>query len=503
MPAENAAIAATYEALPAGNHLITVQIEGHGVANASHHSAPAGTQITLTATANAGYAFKEWQVTSGAITIVDDKFTMPDAAVTVKAVFEVEAAVTYLVTVTGGEGSGDFPEGATVTIVANVPEEGKSFDKWTTSDEGVTFADATATTTTFVMPAHAVTVTATYKDLPPDTYSITVQTDGHGTASASATSATAGTEITLSVTAGAGYIFKEWQITSGSITIASGKFTMPAGAVVIKAIFEAQQSNGNNNISGITIDGADAEHDGNIFSIVAACGASSVNVTVNTEEPQAKVIIDGIERTGPVNITLTDYGDKSVTIIVRAPNGTEKTYTLKVNKPVPFNTIVKVRWNNTLTVNNNPATNGIGEAFKEYKWYREGEEIPGATGQWWSAGANGEPLSATDRYSVVAVTQSGVQLRSCASAVKLLSMEVKAYPNPAVSGQSVYIEADVDDELLAGAVIEVYNMAGLRVDYIQAAGRLTPVSAVYASGVYTFVLKGGNGFRKELKVVVQ
>ena len=74
---------------------------------------------------------------------------------------------TYAATVTGGTGGGNYAEGATVSITANAPATGKVFDKWTTSD-GVVFANTNSATTTFVMPAKAVTVTATYKDAPVD-----------------------------------------------------------------------------------------------------------------------------------------------------------------------------------------------------------------------------------------------------------------------------------------------------------------------------------------------
>ncbi|HZJ77911.1 MAG TPA: hypothetical protein VFD52_03820 [Clostridia bacterium] len=67
---------------------------------------------------------------------------------------------TYAVTVNSGTGGGNYAVGATVSITANAPATGKVFDKWTTSD-GVTFGDANTTTTTFVMPAKAVTVTGT------------------------------------------------------------------------------------------------------------------------------------------------------------------------------------------------------------------------------------------------------------------------------------------------------------------------------------------------------
>ncbi len=55
---------------------------------ASPESAVSGTQITLTATPDPNYSFKEWQVISGSIIIANNSFTMPDEDVEVKAVFE-------------------------------------------------------------------------------------------------------------------------------------------------------------------------------------------------------------------------------------------------------------------------------------------------------------------------------------------------------------------------------------------------------------------------------
>ncbi|MBE5924874.1 MAG: hypothetical protein E7271_10510 [Lachnospiraceae bacterium] len=73
--------------------------------------------------------------------------------------------VKFAVVVKNGIGEGQYKEAETVTIKADYPADGKQFDKWITED-GVAFASATSSTTTFTMPAKAVTVTATYKDIP-------------------------------------------------------------------------------------------------------------------------------------------------------------------------------------------------------------------------------------------------------------------------------------------------------------------------------------------------
>ena len=151
---------------PEAEYAVTVRDDGHGTGSADPASATAGTEITLTATPNAGYHFKEWQVMSGDVTVRDDKFTMPSGNVEIKAIFEEDAPPT------------------------------------------------------------------------PTEYTVTVKTDGNGTASASHAKAVVGTEITLTATPNAGYHFKEWQVMSGDVTVKNDKFTMPSGNVEIKAIFE-------------------------------------------------------------------------------------------------------------------------------------------------------------------------------------------------------------------------------------------------------------------------
>ena len=71
---------------------ITVTSGGNGTASASPAKAVAGAEITLSATPDKGYHLKEWQVESPAgLVITNNKFTMPDGNVDVKAIFEKDA----------------------------------------------------------------------------------------------------------------------------------------------------------------------------------------------------------------------------------------------------------------------------------------------------------------------------------------------------------------------------------------------------------------------------
>ena len=68
---------------------------------------------------------------------------------------------------------------------------------------------------------------------------VTMVIDGYGNAVARPNPAKEGEEIQLTAIPDRGYHFKEWQATSGNIMITNDKFTMPAGNVTVKAIFEA------------------------------------------------------------------------------------------------------------------------------------------------------------------------------------------------------------------------------------------------------------------------
>ncbi len=71
-------------------HNITVEDDGNGTGSANPAKAVKGTEVTLTANPNDGYHFKEWENASqtNGLTIVNNKFIMPDEAVTVRAIFE-------------------------------------------------------------------------------------------------------------------------------------------------------------------------------------------------------------------------------------------------------------------------------------------------------------------------------------------------------------------------------------------------------------------------------
>lgn len=74
------------------------------------------------------------------------------------------AAAGRTVTVKGGAGSGVYAEGATASVTANWPPEGKEFDRWMIGPGAATLSSLTAPSATLAVPSADVTVTATYRD---------------------------------------------------------------------------------------------------------------------------------------------------------------------------------------------------------------------------------------------------------------------------------------------------------------------------------------------------
>ena len=166
---ENRTVYAIWENIPVVTYTVSFAANG-GTGTMADVTGVSG-EYTLPAngfTAPDGKQFKAWSV-GGVEKAVGDKITVT-ANTTVTAVWE---AVEYNVTVTGGTasvGAGTpitkATMGTTVTLTAGAAPSSKVFDKWEVVSGGITLADANSATTTFTMPASAVSVKATYKNAP-------------------------------------------------------------------------------------------------------------------------------------------------------------------------------------------------------------------------------------------------------------------------------------------------------------------------------------------------
>ena len=227
------------------HHVKVISPDGNGTASASPDKAVAGTEITLTATPKEDYRFKEWQVVSPAgLVITNNKFTMPDSNVEVKAIFEEDAPTApteHTVRFNANGGGGTMADVTGVSGSYTLPAcgftepEGKQFKGWSTSADGSVISGTTyevSSDTTF------------YAIWESKEYSIIV-TDGKATIGAGSeiSKAAQGTTITLTANAAPdGKVFDKWIVESGNTTLEDANsetttFIMPDSEVSVKATY--------------------------------------------------------------------------------------------------------------------------------------------------------------------------------------------------------------------------------------------------------------------------
>jgi hypothetical protein len=251
-------------------------------------------------------------------------------------------------------------------------------------------------------------------------------------------------------------------------------------------------------IHELTVNGA-AWNIGDKF-LIPCGGGNNLSIKIAAEE-NAKILHEGTEAPdGEIPITVAAPSIRRINFEIVAEDGvTRQAYTLAVEKRFDFNALVVARWDNTLIVNNNPATNGE-YSFTAFKWYRNGAEI--GTGQYYSAGARkSDLLDANAEYSVAATTVGGDTLRTCPARITATrSTEIVAYPNPVSHGETVHI--DIASGETDSTLIEVYTLTGQRLAVKKAEGRITPVAFPYPAGIYLVKVVTGDTV-KDFKIIVR
>ncbi len=261
-----------------------------------------GATITLTASLNAGrrVALSADGVVITPSTISADgdtaTFTMPSSAVIVTATFSDIPPTLYAITVTpSGAEAGELvtasvseaAEGTTITLTASLGVGRRV----ALSADGVVITPSTISangdTASFTMSGNAVAVVATFSDIPPTLYAVTVTPSGAASGesvTASVTQAKEGTNVTLTAALGAGrrvaLSADGVVITPATISTDDGTatFTMPGNAVAVTATFYSVYPititpNGAASGESVTASVSEAA-EGTTITLTAALGAS-------------------------------------------------------------------------------------------------------------------------------------------------------------------------------------------------------------------------------------
>jgi uncharacterized repeat protein (TIGR02543 family) len=148
---------------------------------------------------------------------------------------------TYLVMVNGGTGGGNYAAGATVTITAGTPSTGQQFKNWSVNSGGVSLANANSASTTFVMPANVVTVTANFETITPATHTLTLNANG-GTVSPPIVTQAAGTTYPLPTPTRSGFTFNGWTLSGGG-SLSGNTYTFGTSNGTVMAQWTANATN--------------------------------------------------------------------------------------------------------------------------------------------------------------------------------------------------------------------------------------------------------------------
>lgn len=280
---------------PAVTYPVTnVTADPNGIVLIDKEQAAAGETVTVTAAANAGFAVESITVNDGDVALTDGKFQMPEGEAKVAVTFK--ALPVYAITNDSVDPHGTVTidrstayAGETVTVAA-VPMNGYLLDSITVNGGAVEVTDGK-----FTMPDGDVSVVVTFAEKP--TYAITVDEAENGTVTVDKETACEGETVTVTAKPDKGYVLQEITVNDGAVTVTDGKFTMPAEAVTVTAVFEAKpvftitvEDNGNGTVT------VDKE---------TACEGETVTVTAEPK-PGFNLVTIVVKDASGKELTVTD-----------------------------------------------------------------------------------------------------------------------------------------------------------------------------------------------------
>ena len=163
-------------------------------------------------------------------------------------------------------------------------------------------------------------------------------------------------------------------------------------------------------------------------------------------------------------------------------------------------TLVDQRWDDVVVVNNNPDNNG-GYKFSTYQWYKNGEPINGATGQYYQEVGGLEGFYSVELDGIRVSDGAHVHFITCEKYFSA-SASIRVYPVPANTTQEVTIELNMTEEELEGAILDIYDVRGAHVKSLSNLTPITKVGNFGAQGTYFGRIITGTNEIKTVKFII-
>ena len=220
-----------------------------------------------------------------------------DWAVLVKRV----TGTPHTLNVNGGSGSGSYYSGSVVSIVANAAPEGLVFDQWT--GDVATVTNVNSASTTLVMPAASISLSATYKEAPPVLLAINCGGGAHTTTDginyvadesfAGGNTYTSGDAI-AGTTDDALYQSERWGSFTYDVPVGNGSYEVllqfaeiyatSNGSRVFDVMIEGVTVVGDLDVHAVV--GHDAAHDVLVSGVDVTDGALTITVFASVDNPK-------------------------------------------------------------------------------------------------------------------------------------------------------------------------------------------------------------------------
>lgn len=207
-------------------YTLTINQQTGGTVTADKLSGIAGETVTLSNTRDLGYTFNNYGITGA--TLTGNQFTFGDSDVTVQPSWTHNVYSVTISQKTGGTVAASPTTGyyGTQVTLSNTPSAEYNFGSYS-------ITGATLTSNKFNFVESNVTAAGSFTQ---KTYSLTLQTDGHGKLVAGKTTGHKGDTTTLTPSYSAYYRFNNYSVTGG--TISNNTFTFGSQNATAKANFK-------------------------------------------------------------------------------------------------------------------------------------------------------------------------------------------------------------------------------------------------------------------------
>ncbi len=235
------------------------------------------------------------------------------------------------------------------------------------------------------------------------------------------------------------------------------------------------------------------------FSFIPNCGDTDIELTI-LELPEEECTING--QSG--RTIYHRVGEENNTYQIQLG---EFAYTVAINE-LSENILIQ-RWENVISVINNPENNG-GYDFSLFNWYCNGEIMIGEYKSYLTVPAE---LEESTFYAQL-MTSTGLTIQTCefklsdlttssSEKVETPQNSINLLSNQLQTGESMTIRVGVTEEEMQQASLMITNSSGSMVGSIKVMEEVITLPAPTTKGFYIITLLKGDGERESLKFIVK